>query len=132
MRLFETDGINRVKTIATMKVLMKPTFFKTYTFVLLTGEDQPVLSSFRSYGSREECRDAIERMKEFAVNPKCYHHTASGIGGYYYYLGDEKGDPLAMSEIFSSIRSMQQSISEVIKSVSHAKIESYQEAFPRD
>lgn len=111
---------------------MKPTIFKTYTFVLLTGKNEPVLSSFRSYGSREECRDAIGRMKECAVNPKCYHHTTSGIGGYYYYLGDEKGDPLAMSEIFSSSRAMQQSISEVKKSVSHAKIEAYQEMYSRD
>ena len=110
-----------------MKALMKPTIFKTYAFVLLTGKDEPVLSSFRSYGSREECREAIEHLKECAVNPKCYHHTTSGIGGFYYYLGDEKGDPLAISEIYSSNRSMHQSISEVKKSVSQAKIEAYPE-----
>lgn len=93
-----------------MKFIIKPTTFQSYSYIFTRENGETLLSSFNSYGSLDACLEAIRIFQKSAGNLKCFHFTSSGIGGYYYYLADEKGNPLAVSEMYYSNRIMRQSV----------------------
>jgi hypothetical protein len=105
-----------------MTFIIRPTDFGHYQFSLAIDESI-LLTSLQSFPTLKQCKDNIFLLKDSLNHEDRLCSTYSSIGAHYFYVCDEHRDPIAMSDIFSSKKSMKRCIHSVLKIGSSASIE---------
>jgi hypothetical protein len=105
-----------------MTFVISTTDFGHYQFCLSLGENV-LLNSLVTFPTLKHCKDSIQLLKECLNKANSLCSTFSSIGGHYFYVCDERRDPIAMSDIFSSKASMKRSMQLILRNASTANIE---------
>lgn len=87
------------------------------------GNFKIILRSSEGYKTRQGCINGIQSVKENSPFDSKYHRDKASNGLYYFVLKAANGEPLGISELYTTMAEREEGISAVKRDAPGAKIE---------